>query len=148
MYFPFLPEETPDSDSADALVLNIAVVCEDLTSALRAEDLFAQIKRALGSEFKMQITFWRFNEMEISELRERASAEFAAADMIVVSYRVDGPSSELPGYLQDLLSQRSTQPRALVTLDASGNVTHCRSAGHLQHFRDASAKAGVDFFSE
>ena len=148
MYFPFASGEIPDSDSDDALVLTIAVVCEDLASALRAEDLFAQIKRALGSEFQIQITFWRFAEMEILELRERASVEFAAADMIVISYRAEGPSTELPGHLQDLLLQKSTQPRALVTLDPSGNGARCRSARHLRHFREASTKAGLDFFSE
>jgi hypothetical protein len=145
MYSPFLSSGTSDSGASDGVVLNIAVACEDLSSGLRAEALFEQIKRGLGSDFEIQSSFWRFDEMEIPELRQRAETEFAEADMIVISYRTDEAGADLlPSHLQGILPQKGTQTRALVTLNRNASSSNPAA----QYFREASAKAGIDFFSE
>ncbi|MCI0536281.1 MAG: hypothetical protein L0Z50_13760 [Verrucomicrobiales bacterium] len=147
MYFPLVPGEKAGSDTEDGVILNVAVACEDSASALRAQALFEQIQWGLPPDFEIQSSFWRFDEMEIPELRARVEAVFAGADVVVISHRPETLSSGLPSYLEAILPQKGAQPRALVTLDGSERTT-ANSNASAEYFREASAKAGVAFFSE
>jgi hypothetical protein len=128
----------------DGVVLNVAVACEDLSSGLRAEAFFDKIKRSLGPDFEIQSSFWRFDEIEVPELRQRAEAEFASADIIVISCRADEPGSSRPQSWERILPHKGTQARALVALNPNAS----RALLEARRFREASAKAGIDFFSE
>lgn len=133
---------------SNGAVLGIVVVYADIVAAMRAERLIASLQKAVGNEVLLQSSFWRFDEVALSELNDAARRELDEADMLMVASRT---GTELPMNLKSVLERAmgrrsKDQPCAVVCLQADEESATAPIRLFEQTLAEMSRRFGADFF--
>lgn len=129
-------------------MFKVVIVYEDVPTGSRALRTYSHILDQVGKEVAFNNEIWKFDALRVPEVKERAAAEAAEADMIIISTHGD---RELPEDVQKWISlwlaRRRPGERALVELsDRRGENSAQDPASHA--YLKRVARAGqMDFFS-
>src|ERR1041385_3264211 len=99
------------------LPLDIVIVYENFTAAVRAQNVSQRLAAELDADFEISREVWGFELLSHPQLRQEAAAAAAEADLVVVS--VSG-AAELPAHVRSWVESWVAEKRgglsALVAL--------------------------------
>jgi hypothetical protein len=125
--------------------LDVLLVYEDLSTALRARQAFEQVRRQI--EIDAEVDLWRFDLFREPALLEWAATDAAKADIVFLSAHGQG---ELPGtanlWLEQWFERRDGGPCALVVLPDTPAGDTAAANQRWEALRAAAVAAGVDMF--
>ncbi len=132
----------------DRSSFKIFVLYEDTLTGMRANAVLGRLTDQLEVMSEIENQAWKFDSLSHPELWDQASAQAAAAEMIVVSAC---GNNLLPSYVKDLieeaLSGRQRRKAAVVALlDWEQELSHHPSV-LCASLRQLTEKWGMDFFS-
>lgn len=135
------------SDEEGRTVFQVVAAYDDLPSRNRALHLYHRIEMQLGRDYLFECSWWRFDHLCESLLREQAADEAAKANMIILSLR-DAP--DLPqgprAWIDSWLPRRGVQKAALVALVAGQGPREESKAPLLPSIENVAREAQMDFF--
>ncbi len=106
------PDEAPVKP-----VLEVLVLYEDLSTALRAKHSLDRLADQLVAEVGFCVRWWRLDLLDASLLAEQAAIEAAAASVIILSLHGRNElRSEACGWLNRWLTHKADRPCALAAL--------------------------------
>ena len=128
-------------------LLNVVLLYEDLSTALRAKESLHRIARQLGTDAGFHAAFWRLDLLGEPLRVEQAAIEAAAADVIILSLHSGRElRAEACGWLERWLAYRKEHPYALAALfDAQAASTE-KDIPVVAHMKRVAQAAGADLF--
>lgn len=130
-----------------AMDVRVLIACEDSTAAEQACALLDCVGRDCGPDGRLIYRWWNFEVLAVNSLRELASYEAAAADLIIVAAHEDGTlRPEIANWITRWLNLRKGRPGALVALlEADPNAPGVPRAV-FSKLKAAAARGHLDFF--
>jgi hypothetical protein len=95
--------------------IKVVIVYEDFEAGKHAKATYDFLVEHLGHECQFTNQMWKFDVLTIAKLREIAAKDAAFADIIIVACRGDELPSDVKGWFELWLAERS-HPIALVGL--------------------------------
>jgi hypothetical protein len=122
----------------------VFIACDNHLALLQARKVQHQVEALCAGEMEVWQVVWNFSLLRHSELREHATREAAAAEMVVLSLC---GTSELPGHvkrwMEGLPSRRRRGEAALVALTGPGRGQS--NYVQLDFLRQIAATRKLDF---
>ena len=128
-------------------VLEVLLLYEDLSTALRAKHSLDQLPGQLGGETGLNTRLWRLDLLGQPLLAEQAAIEAAAADVIILSlHRSSDLRAELRNWLSRWLEHKEARPYALAALLDAEAAQPGRRNAVVAYLQRVAATAGADLF--
>jgi len=134
-----------------AIDVRVLVACGDASTAEQACALLHCVGRDCGSEGRLIYRWWNFEVLAINSLRELASFEAAAADLIIIAAR---EGRKLPCGIADWMARwlelRNGRRGALVALlesDREASGASGTPEAVFSKLKAAAAEGCLDFFA-
>jgi hypothetical protein len=142
---------TPQMDIAGwdpKLPFDLVVAYEDLETRNRALHLYDHLAQQLLDDYDFQCSWWKFDHLTNTTLRQQAADAAVEANMVILSIRA---SEDLPRthrlWLEDWISRRHHRKAALVVMIAGTSVPEREAATVLAYLQNAARLARMDFFT-
>jgi len=127
---------------------NIVVAYDDFAGAVRARQLTTRLAVQVTPVMGINSDSWRFDFLGHPRLRERAAAQAAAADIVIIA--ADG-CAELPAHvkawLECWLRRRKAGDAALVALLDPEATSVGQPLPLIDYLRQMTERSGLDFFN-
>jgi hypothetical protein len=127
--------------------LNVVISCQDKVTTLRTCAVLGLLERHLHEAGRLVCRWWDFEILGIHALRELASREAAAADIVMIGIH---EGRELPemvdAWMKRWLELRKDRPGALVALLEPSLEKSNASPGIQLQLRQAAALGHLDYF--
>lgn len=124
----------------------MVAVYEDFESGLRLIEFVKRLKFRIDNEFVINTSLWKFEMLEIPQIRSASAREAAAADLILVAMDNHVPLRvEVRDWLSGWVPERHGRVGALVA--TFGVNAHCGAADAVVEttLRDAATEAELQF---
>jgi hypothetical protein len=127
--------------------LEVLLLYEDLSTALRARHSLDRLPGQLGGETGLNTRMWRLDLLRQPLLAEQAAIEAAAADVIILSlHGRTALRAEARNWLTRWLDRKEDRPYALAALlDAETATPHGRNPV-VAYLKRVATTAGADLF--
>lgn len=133
------------ADEALAGKLKVLLIYEDAETGLRAQRSLALVQEKGGQEESLRVRLWRRDLLRTEWLREQATLEAVAADVIIVSLHGGGEvPEEIRGWLSSWLGRKTDRPCALGVLLDLPSAAHQFSNATAAYLQAVAVDAGVD----
>jgi hypothetical protein len=131
-----------------AVDLRVLTACENATAAGQACALLEDLGRDCAAQGRLLLQWWNFEVLAITALRELASQEAAAADVVIITGLT---ARRLPpnvaGWIRRWIELRKGRPGALVALLNSNLKTPFAAGGIHSQLKALAAFGHLDFFA-
>jgi hypothetical protein len=125
----------------------VVLIYEDLEMGLRAVKLLGTITTAASVD-DTQLSTWRFDHLQSSEIRKRASLRAQQADIVMVALRAGhGLSAHVRSWFDEWIRARKTREGALVAVFDPSESMAFRPSGTASLLHAVAITAGMDYFS-
>lgn len=127
--------------------LNVLIAYETLAMGRAAERVYSNLVDALGGEFLLHLDLWRFDVLEISEIRAAAARSAAESDIIFIAASGQKPlPQQVRQWIETWLVERRENPRALAALFDLSAGGPCGPHSALGFLRDAACEGALNYF--
>lgn len=128
---------------------NVVLVYEDFPAGIRATQMVDRLLHDLDPQFAYDSKIWKFDILQIAQLRELAVQDAADADLIIIAAH---GTTELPAavkcWINLWLARAGRSRRALVSL-LNSRAEPSPSAGSIRSYlREIAQKGQMDFFCQ
>jgi hypothetical protein len=124
--------------------LNVVIAYEDLETGKRAIKTYEYILQQLGDQCLFSNQMWKFDVLNVPKLKEIASKDAAAADIIIVSAHEGKPlPAEVIAWTEQWLSYK-TQASALVGLFGNESI----DKPVRNYLAEVARRAKIEFFCQ
>lgn len=134
----------------DKPAVSVVMAYEDIPDGQRAMKTYNGLVNVLGRDCEFHYELWKFEALQVPELRTVAAGQARDADMVIIATH----SPNLPRSLKSWIAAwsagagaRPGRPCALVALLAACGEWHPGSVPVFTDLADAAAVAGLEFFS-
>lgn len=142
---------TPQMDIAGwdpKLPFDLVVAYEDVETRNRALHLYDHLAQQLLDDYDFQCSWWKFDHLTNTTLRQQAADAAVEANMVILSIRAH---EELPRthklWLEDWISRRHHRKAALVVMIAGTSAPEREASTVLAYLQNAARLARMDFFT-
>ena len=135
-------------ESPGAIILNVLVMYEDSVTSLRAEYLMAHLPgRFEVDDTKLKTKLWRVDSLNKSILRELATVEAVAADVIIISlHGTRELSSEVCEWLNHWRNRKEDRHYALGILLDTQVMRQGKNHPVVAYLEQIAQESGADVF--
>jgi len=136
-------------EQAQKIPFHVLVAYEDAATRDRALHLSHHLSRQLAQDYDFHCSWWKFEHLANSILREQAANAALEANMIVIAIRARPAPPPLQGeWLRSWLPRRPIIKAALVALVGTTETTQADEIATTTTVLQSAAKsAKLDFFS-
>ncbi len=146
----FSVNSTAPANGSPPQLLNALLVYEDVTVALRGQEVLRSLARELKPQFELHSSLWKFDLLPYPELVEQATLEALEADVIIIAAHGETDlSPHVTGWIESWLPGKRGRQAALIALLGRGDEV----VGELgqprpvrEYLREAAQNGGMDFF--
>ena len=125
----------------------VVLIYEDLDVGLRAVKLLGAITKAASVD-DTRLSTWRFDHLQASEVRRKASLRAQTADIVMVALRADhGFSSHVRSWFEEWIRSRKAHEGALVAVFEPLDAMEFRPSGTASLLQAIAITAGMDYFT-
>jgi hypothetical protein len=133
----------PETESGPQVVL----IYEDLEMGLRAVKLLGTITKA-ASINDTRLSTWRFDHLQSSDTRRKASSRAQSADIVIIALRSGhGFPSQVRSWFDEWIRSRKAHDGALVAVFEPDDSMEFRPSGTASLLQAVAITAGMDYFS-
>ena len=128
---------------------DLVVAYEDAETRTRALHLYDHLAQQLLDDYDFQCSWWKFDHLANSTLRQQASDAAAEANMIILClHGRDGVTAEQRAWIEEWLPRRDGRKSALVAMlggtDEAGGPSG--TSATLNYLRNVARLGRMDFF--
>ncbi len=134
------------SDPAVHPTFNVVIAYEDFETGKHAKRTYDFLADTLGHDCRLTNQMWKFDVLGIPKLREMASADAAAADLVVISCHGDELPPHTRAWLESWASGRA-RPLALVALFDRPREESSRLNQVRRYLADVARRGNMEFFA-
>ena len=138
-----------DSPWAPKYPFDLLVAYDDVTTRNRALQLCDRLTKKLADDYDFKCTWWKFDHLRDTALREQAADAAAEANMIILSIHAD---NELPAavkaWTETWLARKDHGKRALVTLIDGAQQQGQGFCPVQLYLQKVAHIGGMNFFSQ
>ena len=141
------PNDAP-GEARNGFGYSVVIASEDSATAAPACEVLALVEHQLNEEGRVIFRWWNFEVLEIASLRELASREAAAADLIIIATH-DGRAwpQAVADWIKRWLELRNQRPGVLVAVLDSALKKCAAARGMLLQLKQTAALGHMDFFA-
>ena len=131
-------------------VLHVVMAYEDVSLAKLAKGKWDSLLKTVQDEFEVDLRLWKFDALQIPELREAAVKDAAEAEMVFV---VTHGAGELPSpvkvWIEQWLAQIKQKRDAsrLLTLISAPDKVPASNVSQFAFLQQAARKGSMDFLA-
>jgi hypothetical protein len=126
----------------------VVIAYEDFETGKHAKRTYDFLVESLGRNWHFENQMWKFDVLTIPKLREIASDDAAAADIVVISCH----GHELPAHIKAWIDSwlvEATKPLALVALFDGQRYDLARPRNAVRaYLSEVARKGGMEFFAQ
>jgi len=134
-------------DFGTAPTFNVVIAYEDFETGKHAKRTNDFLAETLGRECQFTSQMWKFDVLRIPKLREMASADAAAADLVVISCHGDELPADTREWIESWLGD-PTGPLALVALFDRPREDGAGIPAVRGYLADAARRGNMEFFAQ
>ena len=127
--------------------INVVMAYEDISDGHRAMRTYNGLVGVLGGDCEFNHELWKFDALQVSELRMAAALQAREADMIMIATHSRTLPCSLKSWVEAWVQTRSDRPGALVALMAGSAEHLAASVPAFTYLREAAMRARMEFFS-
>lgn len=142
---PYLPSRPAEPGTNP--VFNVVIAYEDFETGKQAKRTYDILVETLGRECQFTNQMWKFDVLSIPKLREMASADASAADLVIISCHGDELSGHTKKWIESW-SNSPTPPLALVALFDRPQEQAARVRGVKDYLVGIARRGCMEFFSQ
>ena len=139
------PATRADFDSNP--VFNLVTVYENFEAGKHAKRTYDYLVAHLGTDCEFNNQIWKFDLLSIPEFCARASADAAAADIVVISCQGDALPQSVQAWI-DSWVKAENKPWALVALFDGPQQQPQKTRAVRQYLSEVAERAGMEFFGQ
>jgi hypothetical protein len=127
--------------------VRIAVVFEDFTSGVAAQNFSDKFSSELPPEFRVRRDLWSFEVLNHPQIRSCAVSDALAAEVIILAARknVSRLPAQVRDWMQAWLPLKHARPSTLVSLLEADACVAAQNESLRSSLRQAAEDAGMDF---
>lgn len=126
---------------------NVVIAYEDFETGKHAKRTYDFLTETLGRECEFANQMWKFDVLGIPKLREIASADVAAADLVVISCHGDELPKWTRAWIESWMSAPS-RPMALVALFDSKTEEVPQAHSVRDYLAGVARRGNMEFFAQ
>lgn len=127
--------------------VNVLIAYETLALGRAAERVYSNLVEAVGRDCPFHLDLWRFDVLDISEIRAAAARSAANSDIIIIAASGQKPlPQEVRQWIESWLSEPREAPRALAALFDVSAGGPCGPHSALGFLRRAAREGALDYF--
>jgi hypothetical protein len=128
--------------------VRVSVACADFAASRRAEAMLEQVSGGAASRDRLNCSLWSFDLLAMPAMRQRAAADAAAADIIVIAAHGEADFSEaVKDWVSQWVSKKQDRPRALVCALDWGRGAAEGMHRVISQLKQIAQLGNMDFFS-
>lgn len=127
--------------------INVVMAYEDISDGHRAMRTYNGLVDVLSGDCDFNHELWKFEALQVPELRTVAALQARDADMIIIATHSRTLPFSLKSWVEAWVQTRSDRPKALVALMAGSAEHLAASVPAFTYLRDAAMRARMEFFS-
>jgi hypothetical protein len=135
------------SDLESNPIFNVLIAYQDFDTGREAKKVYDFVASNVGEDCRCDHQMWKFDVFGIPKLRELASRDATAADIIVISCRTGQLPSEVRDWVESWLLQ---QPSALALVamydESEGDPVPEETMAGQAYLAEAAKRGGMEFF--
>ncbi|MHB8519479.1 MAG: hypothetical protein ACYDH9_01860 [Limisphaerales bacterium] len=147
-----MTDHNPETDGLEPETFpnfNVVLVYEDFPAGVRAKQTLDRLLHDLDPQFVYNSKIWKFDILQISQLRELAAQDAADADLIILAAC---GTTELPAgvkcWINLWLARAGRSRRALVSLLDNRTEPATNRGSICSYLREIAQKGHMDFFCQ
>ena len=144
---PTFEVEASDGVKETKPAFDVVVIYDDRSAARRAMRFFSELVREFGDEFEFHCDLWRFDWLDLPQVRAAAVLESSVADLLIVCAQCD---ADLPGPVKDWLNrciaEKTPGSGGLVAMLESHRSAYDIQTRTRHFLQSAANRGGLDFF--
>jgi hypothetical protein len=122
------------------------VVYEDFTSARRAMEMSGQLTAGLNAGLAVDSYIWRFDALNLPQLRRQAAEDAIQANLIIISVRSQAAlPATVKSWLRDWLPEKRSHPGILVVLVNHDEQPRAEACPFFAYLQRKAREAGLEF---
>ena len=127
--------------------INVVMAYEDVPDGQRAMKVYNGLRSRLGRDCEFNYELWKFEALQVPELRSVATSQAREADMVVIATHSQTLSRSLKTWIAGWSAAGGSRPRALVALIEATGEWHPGTVPVFTELSEVAVTAGMEFFS-